>query len=67
MVKKAYEHKKAVLDFEKLVEFESDSITLDVPSHSIKDWTITPKFPPVVRFVCATDLVDLLSCSGIYM
>ena len=50
-MKKEYERNGAVFDLQKLVEFKSDSITLDIPQTGIpiKDWNITPKFPPVVR------------------
>ena len=36
----------------KVVEFESDAITLDIPKEgvTVKDWEITPLMPPVVSF-----------------
>ena len=49
-MKEEYERKGAVLDLQKLVDFESDAITLDIPKEGItvKGWKVTPKFLPVV-------------------
>ena len=49
-MKEEYERNGAILDFKKLVDFESDTITLDIPEEgiSVKGWEVTPKFLPVV-------------------
>ena len=51
MVKDSYEKKGGVLGVEHLVEFEEDSITVDIPEEgtTIKGWKITPLISPVVR------------------
>ena len=51
MVRDWYEKKGAVLGVEHLVEFEEDSITVDIPEEGtiIKGWKITPLISPVVR------------------
>ena len=50
VVKEEYERKGAILDFNRLVEFESDAITLDIPEDgiTIEGWEVTPKFLPMV-------------------
>ena len=50
VVKEEYERKGAILGLQKLVDFESDAITLDIPKEGItvKGWEVTPKFLPVV-------------------
>ena len=52
MVKDLYEKKGAVLGVEQLVEFEEDSITVDIPNEgtTVKGWKITPLISPVVRY-----------------
>ena len=57
-VKEEYERKGAILDLQKLVDFESDAITLDIPVEGIivKDWEVTPKFLPVVSFCVPSPL-----------
>ena len=51
-----YEKKGAVLGLHQLVDFESDTITLDIPMKgiSISGWTITPLIRPVVSFLYHT-------------
>ena len=54
VVKKEYEREqRAVLGPKQLVEFESDSISLDISMTgiSVKGWTITPLVRPVVSSV----------------
>ena len=45
-----YEEKGAILGLQQPVEFESDTISLDIPLEglSIKGWKITPLMRPVV-------------------
>ena len=68
MVKDSYEKKGGVLGVEHLVEFEEDSITVDIPEEgtTIKGWKITPMFPPVVRhpLKCSNQLPSLATTSG---
>jgi hypothetical protein len=51
VVKDLYEKKGAILGVEQLVEFEEESITVDIPKEgtTIKGWKITPLISPVVR------------------
>ena len=51
MIKDIYEKKGAVHGIEQLVEFEGDSITVDIPKEgtTVKGWKITPLISPVVR------------------
>ena len=50
VVKEEYKDGKAVLGLRQLVEFESDTISLDIPMEGITDkgWKITPLIRPVV-------------------
>ena len=50
VVKEEYERKGAILGLHQPVEFESDTISLDIPMEgiSIKGWKITPLIRPVV-------------------
>ena len=52
MVQREYERKRAVLGLHQLVDFESDTITLDIPKEGIvlKGWEITPLISLVVSF-----------------
>ena len=45
-----YEEKGAILGLQQPVEFESDTISLDIPLEgiAIKGWEITPLMRPVV-------------------
>ena len=49
---KEYAGKNAKLGLEQLIEFDSDSITIDIPVKGIKieeGWRILPLYRPVVR------------------
>ena len=51
LVREKYSSKKAVLGVKQLVEFEEDSLTLDIPMAGAKvkgGWKITPMFYPTV-------------------
>ena len=52
-MKEEYARKGAVLDLQQPVDFELDSITLDIPMEglTIKPWKITPQMRPVVGSV----------------
>ena len=52
MVQREYEREKAMRGLHQLVDFESDTITLDIPKEgiAIKDWEITPLISLVVSF-----------------
>ena len=50
---KEYAGKNAKLGLEQLIEFDSDSITIDIPVKGIKieeGWRILPLYRPVVRY-----------------
>ena len=50
VVKEEYKRRGAILNLQKLVDFEYDAITLDIPDEGIiiKDWEIIPLTVPVV-------------------
>ena len=50
MVRSEYDKKGALLGLHQPLEFEADTITLDIPKEglAIKGWKITPLVPPVV-------------------
>ena len=53
MVKEEYERKGAVLGLYQPLEFEGESVSLDIPMPdgiSISGWKITPLMCPVVSF-----------------
>ena len=52
LVSEEYSSKRAVLGVNHFVEFEEDSLTLDIPMAGAKvkgGWKITPMFHPTVR------------------
>ena len=55
VVKEEYRRSGASRSLCRLVDFESDTITLDIPVEgiTIKDWEISPLMPPVVSFCVA--------------
>ena len=50
MVRNEYDKKGAILGLHQPLEFEADTITLDIPMEgvAIKGWKITPLIPPLV-------------------
>ncbi len=62
-----YSSKRAVLGVNHFVEFEEDSLTLDIPMSGAEvsgGWRITPMFHPTVKIDFSTELLFYVNSVG---